>query len=238
MLGVPVGKPSTNPIKWKTFSNHWHCYNKCHATTDTNIIQLDAVFANYSEDDEIYPLTTAKIADAQKADALLKHLFKRNAVIDKGLEVKLIENTLCVCKDSWLIIPKPLQQHSVMRYHHYLQHPGHTCLKETMNAAMYWNDMHTSIQSITRSCKTCQINKRWSMKYGHLSPKSIISNPWECLCVNLIGPCTLKGRDNSQIDFMALTMIDPATSWFKIAELPFNQMITDIQHQWQGAANN
>jgi hypothetical protein len=30
---------------------------------------------------------------------------------------------------------------------------------------------------------------------------------------------TLKGKDNLQIDFMALTMINPASSWFKIAEL-------------------
>jgi hypothetical protein len=35
-----------------------------------------------------------------------------------------------------------------------------------------------------------------------------------------IGPYTLKGKDNLQIDFMALTMINPASSWFKIAELP------------------
>jgi hypothetical protein len=44
--------------------------------------------------------------------------------------------------------------------------------------------------------------------------------PWECLCIDLICPYTLKGKDNSQIDFMALTMIDPASSWFEIAELP------------------
>jgi hypothetical protein len=31
---------------------------------------------------------------------------------------------------------------------------------------------------------------------------------------------TLKGKDNLQIDFMALTMINPASSWFEIAELP------------------
>jgi hypothetical protein len=31
---------------------------------------------------------------------------------------------------------------------------------------------------------------------------------------------TLKGKDNSQIDFMALTMINPAYSWFEIMELP------------------
>jgi hypothetical protein len=40
------------------------------------------------------------------------------------------------------------------------------------------------------------------------------------LCVDLIGLYTLKGKDNLQIDFMALTMISLTSSWFKIAELP------------------
>ncbi len=44
--------------------------------------------------------------------------------------------------------------------------------------------------------------------------------PWKALCVDLIGPYTLKGKDGSSIDFMCLTMIDPATSWFEIVELP------------------
>ncbi len=44
--------------------------------------------------------------------------------------------------------------------------------------------------------------------------------PWECLCVDLIGPYTHKGKDNLQKDFMALTMINPTSSWFEIAELP------------------
>jgi hypothetical protein len=80
--------------------------------------------------------------------------------------------------------------------------------------------MHTTIQSLTKSCRSCQINKRRSQKYGHLPPKTVYTIPCECLRVDLIGPYTLKGKDNLQIDFMALTMIDPASSWFKIAELP------------------
>jgi hypothetical protein len=51
-------------------------------------------------------------------------------------------------------------------------------------------------------------------------PIPIYTIPWECLCVDLIGPYTLKGKDNLQIDFMALTMINLASSWFEIAELP------------------
>ncbi len=86
-----------------------------------------------------------------------------------------------------------------MWYHHYLQHPGHTRLEETMKAAIYWKGMR---------------------KYGHLPPKIVISTPWEALCVDLIGPYTLKGKDGSSIDFMAPTMIDPTSSWFEVVELP------------------
>ncbi len=43
--------------------------------------------------------------------------------------------------------------------------------------------------------------------------------PWKVLCVDLIGPYTLKGKDGSSIDFMCVTMINPVTSWFKIVEL-------------------
>jgi hypothetical protein len=74
---------------------------------------MNEVFANRSAEDEIYPSTTAKIAAAQQADASLKYLFKRNAVIDQGLEIKLVENTTCVCKDDGLVIPKPLQVRAV-----------------------------------------------------------------------------------------------------------------------------
>jgi hypothetical protein len=182
---------------------------------------MNEVIANHSDEDKISPLTTAEIAAAQRANASLKHLFKHNAVIDQGLEIKLIENTTCVCKDGWLVIPKPLQVRAIKWYCHYhLQHPGHTCLEEMMNTAMYWKGLCTTIRSLTKFCKSCQVNKRRSQKFGHLPPKTVYTIPWECLCVDLIGPYTLKGKDNLQMDFMALTMINPASSWFKIAELP------------------
>jgi hypothetical protein len=108
---------------------------------------MNEVFANRSKEDKIYPLTTEENAEAQQADASLKHLFKCNAVTDQGLEIQLIEDTTCVCKDGCLVIPKPLQMCAVKWYHHYLQHPGDTRLEETMNAVMYWKGMRTTIRS-------------------------------------------------------------------------------------------
>jgi hypothetical protein len=126
----------------------------------TNTIQMNQVFANRSEEDEIYLLTVKEIVEAQKADTKLTHLFKSNAVLDKGLELQLTENKSCICNKGRLVIPKPLQRRAVMWYHHYLQHPRHTHLKETMKAAIYWKGMRNTTQSITKSCKTCQVNKK------------------------------------------------------------------------------
>jgi hypothetical protein len=80
--------------------------------------------------------------------------------------------------------------------------------------------MYTTIQRYVISCKSCHVNKRHSQKYGHLPPKLVITTPRKVLCVDLIGTYTIKGKDSLGIDFMCLTIIDPATSWFKRVELP------------------
>ncbi len=169
----------------------------------------------HSEEDKIYPLTVTEIADTQKADIKLKYFFKHNATLDKRLELQIIEDQKCICHKGRLVIPKPLQRRATMLYHHYLQRPGHTRLEEKMNASIYWKRMWTTVQSIMKSCKSCQVNRKCTLKYGHLPSKIVISTPWEALCVDLVGPYTLKGKDGSAIDFMALTMIDPTSSWFE-----------------------
>ncbi len=73
--------------RWLMFSKLWSCYNEAQEDPDkTNIIRINEVFANCSEEDEIYPLTVKEIIEAQKADNKLKHFFKRNFTLDKGLE--------------------------------------------------------------------------------------------------------------------------------------------------------
>jgi hypothetical protein len=127
-----------------------------------------------------------------------------------------------------MTIPKPLQRRAVLWYHYYLQHPGHTQLEETIKATMYWKGMRTSIRSLTKSCRARQVNKKRKLKYGHLPPKTVMTVPWRALCVDLIGPYTLKGKDGTIIDFMALTMIDPTTRWFEVVELPLVRRLKTV----------
>jgi hypothetical protein len=87
-------------VKWRAFSKLWRCYNENNPGNETQECNLNKVFANRREEEEIFPLTTPEIAEAQKADGKLKHCFRCNAVLDKGLEVRLIDNTHVVCKDG------------------------------------------------------------------------------------------------------------------------------------------
>jgi hypothetical protein len=98
MFGVELEELSVQ--QWKSFAHHWHSNNKSSMPTQAYCFHMNEVFANCSEEDKIYLLTTEEIAEAQWTDASLKHLFKRNTVIDQGLKIKLIENTNCVCKDG------------------------------------------------------------------------------------------------------------------------------------------
>ncbi len=205
---------------WMTVSKRW-----CKLDIDSDYLDSytdkhddwNLVFAHHEEVEEVYPLTLTEIADAHCKDQELKAYFKENAIIpqrDRGIH--LIEDTKVLCKNEQVIIPTSLRHRAVSWYHHYLQHPGHSRLKETMRSVMYWKGMCTTIRKYVKSYRSCQVNKRHSQKYGHLPPKLVITTPWKVLCVDLIGPYTLKGKDGSSIDFMCLTMINSTTSWFEI----------------------
>ena len=52
-------------------------------------------------------------------------------------------------------------------------------------------------------------------QYGKLPTKQVITKPWHTFC----GPYTTR-VNGTEIDFMCLTILDPATSRFEIVELP------------------
>ena len=98
---------------------------------------INQVFAHHGEEDEIYPLTIKEIVDAQKRDNNLKNYYKPRLVITKkGYAFHIVEEIRVLCKDERLIIPQSLQHRAVSWYHHYLQHPGHSRLEETMRAVI------------------------------------------------------------------------------------------------------
>ncbi len=130
---------------WMKFMKCW-CHYTTHTppteeNTHTHQHQINMVFDNRSKEDVIYPLTVDEITQAPKDDAVLKKLSKTDKY-----STQLVEDTQVLCKNGKMVIPKPLQRRAVNWYHHYLQHPGHTRLEETLNAAMYWKGMRNTIR--------------------------------------------------------------------------------------------
>ena len=118
---------------------------------------MNLVFATQDDENATYPLTMREIAEAQKHDREL------NTMSDKyGYTTQLVENIKVLRKNSKMVIPKTksLEKGAVVWYHHYLQHPGNTCLKETLCLSMYWKGQRKTVQSHVKKCHSCQVNKR------------------------------------------------------------------------------
>jgi hypothetical protein len=54
------------------------------------------------------------------------------------------------------------------------------------------------------------MTKKERKKYGLLPPKIAESDPWVMVCVDLVGPFTIRTPTKTH-SLLALTMIDPAT---------------------------
>jgi hypothetical protein len=66
------------------------------------------------------------------------------------------------------------------------------------------------------------------MKYGHLPSKEAEAEPWERLCVDLIGPYTIKHKGAEPLQLWCLTMIDPVKGWLEIKELTNKEAINPV----------
>jgi hypothetical protein len=70
-----------------------------------------------------------------------------------------------------------------------------------------------------RKYKLCQKSKITNQKYGKLPAKTAEENPWDTLCVDLIGPYKIQRKGKEDLKLWCLTMIDPATGWFEMQQI-------------------
>ena len=80
--------------------------------------------------------------------------------------------------------------------------------------------MQPHIRKHVKCFERCQLEKRCKRKYRHLPPTTAHVIPWNQVCMDLVGPYTIKSDNTTIMHFIRLTILDPATSWFEIMELP------------------
>lgn len=191
--------------------------------------KMGEIFAEDQLPGEIFPLNLRVLSRFQLKDSELSKAdtpYSRQTF--RGGEQLL-------CHNGKIVVPQELRRHVVDWYHSYLMHPGETRLEETILQHLYWPNVRKLVQQVVRRCHKCQVNKKNRLKYGKLPPKDAEVVPWEHLCVDTIGPYHIRRRGKQDLKFIAVTMIDPATSWFEIQEQDDKQADTTaatVETEW------
>ena len=101
-----------------------------------------------------------------------------------------------------------------------LCHLGDTQTEHTLRQIFDWKGLAQQSTTYVRKCPTYQISKATNQKYGKLPPKQDEKNPWDTLCVDLIGPYTIPQKGKELLKLWCLKMIYPTTGWFEMAQIP------------------
>ena len=175
-----------------------------------------------ADDDETYPLSYAKIRTAQAQDNELQLTFQNGAREYKKEKFNHSDHSYeLICnKEGKIVLPASLRVPAVRWYHQFLLHPAETRMELTLGQHYHWPKMRETIKNHCRKCKICARQKKKQLQKGLLPVKTNVEIiPWHTLCIDLIGPYKF-GHHKDQVELHCLTMIDPATGWFEIEEIP------------------
>jgi hypothetical protein len=172
---------------------------------------------------DVYPLSYKLLASLQANDSSLQQaLLRPNSPYSLHPFRGGGKSYDLITYNDKIVIPKCLQRRTVEWYHGYLCHPGETRTEQTIRLHYYWPNMRETVHDVCTRCHTCQTCKKDPRKFGQLPEKEAESEPWDILCIDLIGPYTIhrKQHPKDPLILWALTMIDPATGWFEMREIP------------------
>ncbi len=147
--------------------------------------ELADSFAQDTEDNWSFPISITLIKSFQQRD---KALVKKAESIDPAYTISPFRGGAVICHNHKVVIPQQLRNHVVKWYHEMLCHPGEKRTEETIRQHLTWPGLKTDVIKHIKKCPNCQRNKKQKKKYGHLPPKLAESQPWEHLCVDMIGP--------------------------------------------------
>ncbi len=168
---------------------------------------------------EDFPMSYAQIAHEQNKDASLLDDFAKSDLYKRDTHEHGDKKYDLITREGKIVVPTSMQQRLAQWYHDTLMHPGETRTELTIGQHYYWKNMRKTIQHICGRCQVCQLTKVRTRKYGNLPSKEAEVIPWKQVCIDLIGPYTI-GKGKFETTLQCLTMIDPATGWFEIVQVP------------------
>jgi transposase InsO family protein len=188
---------------------------------DREIFNVSECFG-YDDDDlppSSFPIRYIDIARSQKKDLKLQQKLASHKDFAETTFRGGDKAHQLICHNGKIVLPTSLQLKTVEWYHNTLCHPGETRTELTIRQHFDWKGLRATVHSVCKKCGTCQKAKVTNQKYGKLPPKEAEANPWDTLCVDLIGPYKIKRKGKKELVLWCLTMIDPVTGWFEMAQI-------------------
>jgi hypothetical protein len=182
------------------------------------------------EDDIAFPLDLSLVQRTQNIELNQRNSKLRQLIDDakSGYGVSTLDGVKIVVFNDKIYVPVALRQRTMNWYHFYLNHPGGERLYKTLAQVCYWKGMINKCNIFCQKCDICQKYKSRKRKYGHLPPKNVgILVPWQTVHTDLIGPYTISTKqfqpdgsiEDVELHLTCMTMLDPATGWFEVAEV-------------------
>ena len=191
------------------------------------------------EDEEQFPLNLSIVRRTQNKELKLRNSKLRRLVKEKqsGFKITQLDTVELVTYQGKIYVPKELRNKTLEWYHYYLNHPGGERLYNTLRQVCYWEGMARQANNFCKKCQVCQKHKPRRQKYGKLPPKNVGElTPWDTVHTDLIGPYTVTTNQlqhdgkivETELELTCMTMMDPATGWFEIVEIP-SYVIHDVK---------
>ncbi len=128
---------------------------------------------------------------------------------------------LLTARKGKILVPTGLHERMTEWDHEILCHPGKDCTEEMIAQHFAWKGMHNAVRCTCRTCDACHCAKKNEKPHGIPPPKAAECEPWETLRADTVGPHKIKHKESgTELELWVVTMINPATRWFKIAEVP------------------
>ena len=161
-----------------------------------DILNISQLYGYDDEDlpDSAYPIRYHDIAKAQKTDAKLQQKIVSQKYYTLDTFRGGNKDHRLICRNNKICLPAALQKKTVDWYHEMLCHPGETRTEHTLCQHFDRKGLRTTVHGVCKKCPTCQRAKINNQKYGKLPPKQAETNPWDTLCVDLIGPYTIPRK--------------------------------------------
>ena len=213
-VAITEGKTSVSSIEESLFSS----------LTDSK--EMLECFLNLPTQQQMrYPLDLKWIQENQFEDRDLNNMRTEHP---GNFPAQTIDGVplLCYRKDhlddniaNWRIcIPSGLLHDMVLFFHKILGHAGEVRMYDSIRARFHHPKLKAMVEKVRKDCEICRKHKLQGPGYGELSAREVTIAPWEEIHIDLIGPWAVP-VNGTEIEFNALTCIDPVTNLVEIARI-------------------